>query len=150
MNNHEKPLPDVVIADDLPPRIKQGIYELAFVDYQTAKMFKGKAHKLIMQFRITTFGDSFGLILPRYYNVQHIIGNPQRHGRFKASKKGDFVREYLTLFPSRADRLDRIPMTPFQDVIIQGKVETVTFSRGKEIPKPLQYSKVAELRQVVS
>ena len=100
--------------------------------------------------RITTFGDSFGLILQRYYNVKHIIGKPQRHGRFKASKKGDFLREYLTLFPSRADRLDRIPMTPFQNVLIEGKVKTVTFSRGKDIPKPLQYSKIAELRRVVS
>ena len=143
-------LPDAVIADDLPPKVKQGIYELAFVDFQTARMFKGKADKLIMQFRITTFGDSFGLILPRYYNVQHIIGKPRRHGRFKASRKGDFLREYLTLFPSRADRLDRIPMTPFQNVLIEGKVKTVTYARGREIPKPLQYSKIAELRKVVS
>jgi hypothetical protein len=81
--------------------------------------------------------------------VQKVIGKPQRSGRFKCGKKGAFLREYLTLFPNQVQRLDRVPMSAFENVIIEGKIETVTHSSNKEIPKPLQYSRVSELRRVV-
>ncbi len=149
MSALKKALPDVVVADDLPPLIKQGVYELAFVEYRTANMFRGKAPKLIMDFRIVSMGRFFERIVPRYYNVQKVIGKPQRNGRFKCGKKGAFLREYLTLFPNQVPRLDRVPMSAFENVIIEGKIETVTHSSNKEIPKPLQYSRVSELRRVM-
>ena len=149
MTESRNALPDALIADDLPPLIKPGVYELAFVEYQTAIMFCGKALKLIMNFRIVSMGEFFEVIVPRYYNVQRVIGKPQRNGRFKCGKKGDFLREYLTLFPNQVARLDRIPMSAFENVLIEGKIETVTRSRNKAIPKPLQYSRVSELRRVL-
>ncbi len=143
-------LPDAFVDDDLPPLVKQGVYELAFVEYRTAIMFRNKAHKLIMTFRIVSMGEFFGLLLPRYYNVKKVIGKPQRSGRFKCGKKGDFLRDYLTLFPHKEPRLDRVPMSAYENVIIEGKIKTVTESRRKAIPKPLQYSCISELRRVVS
>ena len=142
-------LPDAIVADDLPPLIRQGVYELAFVEYRTANMFRGKAPKLIMDFRIISMGEYFECIVPRYYNVQRIIGKPERNGRFKCGKKGAFLREYLTLFPNLIQRLDRVPMSAFENVIIEGKVRTVVQSANKQIPKPLQYSCVSELRRVL-
>ena len=144
----KKGLPDVFVADDLPPLIKPGVYDLVFVDFKTAMMFKGKAPKLIMNFRIVSFGEYFETVLTRYYNVARVIGKAQRHGQFKASKKGDFLREYMTLFTGKVSRLDRIPMSYFESVMIEGKVTTVRRSRGRDIPKELQYSVINELRRV--
>ncbi len=141
-------LPDVGIADELPPLVKPGSYDLAFIDYKTALMFAGRAAKLIMRFRIITFGEHFETELYRYYNVARIIGRPARNGKFKCSAKGDFLREFATLFTGRITRLDRIPMSAFENVIIEGKVSTVTHSRGKAIPELLQYSVISELRKV--
>ncbi len=146
MNGAASTLPEVSVADELPPLVKPGIYDLAFIDYKTAMMFQGKAPKLMMNFRIVTFGEYFETELNRYYNVQRIIGQPQRHGRFKCSAKGDFLREYMTLFTGKANRLDRIPMSNFENVIIEGRVNTVKRSRGKDIPTELQYSVITELR----
>ena len=111
-------------------------------------MFKGKAPKLIMNFRIVTFGDYFETELSRYYNVKRIIGKPQRFGCFKPSMKGAFLREYMTLFTGKVNRLDRIPMSYFENAIIEGHVETVKRAQGKNIPTELQYSVITELRRV--
>lgn len=148
MNEPACALPEISVADDLPPKVKPGIYDLAFIDYKTAMMFQGKAPKLIMSFRIITYGKYFETELTRYYNIQRIIGRPQRRGPFKCSAKGDFLREYMTLFTGKVNRLDRIPMSNFENVIIEGRVDTVKRSRGKEIPKELQYSVITELRKL--
>lgn len=142
-------LPDISISDDLRPLVKPGLYDLSFVDFKTAVMFLGNAPKLVMTFRIVTMGKFFGIELNRYYNVQRICGKPQRHGQFKPSSKGDFVREYMTLFTGKVSRLDRIPMSFFESVLIEGKVDSVTRSRGRDIPKELQYSVIKELRRVL-
>ena len=54
----------------------------------------------------------------------------------------------MTLFTGKVNRLDRIPMSNFENVIIEGRVDTVKRSRGKEIPKELQYSVITELRKL--
>ena len=149
MNGSRNALPDAFIADDLPPLVKPGVYQLAFVRYQTAIMFRGMAPKLILLFRIITMGDFFELIVPRYYNVQKVIGKPRLNGQFKCGKKGAFLREYLTLFPHQVKRLDRVPMSAFANVIIEGMIRTVSRSANREIPKPLRYSCVSELRRVL-
>lgn len=137
------------VADDLPPLVSPGPYELMLGDFYTALMFQGRAPKLILNFTIVSPGKHYGTKVPRYYNVSKIIGKPQKGGRFKVGKKGDFLREYLTLFHYDGGRLDRLPMSRFQGVVILGQVETVKFARGKNIPKPLQYSKVSNLIRVV-
>ena len=113
-------LPTISAFDDLPPLVKPGIYELAFVDYRTANMFMGKAPKIVMTFRIVSMGKFHG-----------------------------FMREYMTLFTGRVSRLDRIPMSLFENVLIEGRVSTVTRAQGRDIPKELQYSTISELKRVV-
>ena len=141
-------LPEVSVADDLPPLVKPGTYDLVLVDFKTAIMFAGKAPKLIMAFRIVSLGKYFETELSRYYNVKRIIGKPQLFGRFQCSKKGDFLREYMTLFTGKISRTDRVPMSYYENVIIEGKVDTVKVSRGKGIPKELQYSVIRGLRRL--
>ena len=141
-------LPEISVADQLPPLVKPGVYDLAFIDYKTAMMFKGKAPKLIMNFRIVTLGEFFETELVRYYNVKRVIGKPQRHGRFKPASKGSFLREYMTLFTGRVDRLDRIPMSHFESALIEGVVDTVKRAQGRDIPGELQYSIITELRRL--
>jgi len=156
----EEQLPDVIIADEVLPLVKPRVYDMVFLRYETARMFRGKAPKLILWFKIADFtSEYFEAEVPRYYNVQEIIGKPGPSGRFKAGKKGDFLREYLTLFPAEAphnkkaekkmQRFNRIPMSVFKGVLIECKVSTVTHARGKPIPEPLQYSKIEELRKVL-
>ncbi len=140
---------DFQIANDLPPLVRPGLHEVMLDNFQTALMFQGKAPKLIMNFAIVSHGEDFGKRVPRYYNVAKIIGKPQREGQFKVSKKGDFLREYLTLFQYAGSRLDRLPMSRFNGVTIKAEIKTVKHSRGKDIPEPLQYSKVARLIKVV-
>ena len=133
------------IVGELPPKITPGNYDLVYVRHETARMFKGKAHKLIMHFRIVTMGEFFEAELPRYYNVMNVAPKRKKNGNFKAGLKCDFLREYCTLFPGRLNRRDRIPMSPFKGSIILGKVITVKEARGRPIPTELQYSRIDQL-----
>ena len=139
---------DFRVADDTPPLVRPGRYKVMLDDYRTALMFT-KAHKLILDFSIVSYGEYFGVRLPRYYNVIRFHGKAGRHGNFSASKKGDLLREMHTLFHHHPKRKDRIPMSLFNGAVIEADVTVVTESRGKKIPKALQYSKIARLIQVV-
>jgi len=133
------------IAGELPPKITPGEYDLVYVRHETARMFKGRAHKLTMLFRIVTMGEFFEAELPRYYNVQNVARKRKKNGNFKVGLKCDFIREYYTLFPGRITRRDRIPMSPFKGSIITGRVITVKEARGRPIPTELQYSRIDQL-----
>lgn len=135
---------DFLIDQNLPPLIAPGRYTVMLDHYQTAIMF-GKAPKLILHFKVTSFGEGFGSSIPRYYNVQKLIGKAQKNGRFKVSKTGDFLREYLSLFPEPAKRLDRLPMRRFKNVSIEAEIVTIKEWRGRSLPEALRYSKIAKL-----
>jgi hypothetical protein len=135
-------------SEDLLPKIKPGTYDLAFIEYETVRMFKGRAHKIVLWFRIVTMGEYFGAVLPRYYNVERVGKRRAKNGNFKAGLKGDFLREYCTLFPNLIQRRDRIPMSPFRQSIILGKIGTCKKARGREIPIELQYSRIEQLLKV--
>ena len=139
---------DFRVADDIPPLVRPGRYKVMLDDYRTALMFT-KAHKLILDFSIVSFGEYFGVRLPRYYNVLRFHGKAGQHGNFSASKKGDLLREMYTLFYHHPKRKDRIPMSLFNGAVIEADVTVVTEARGKKIPKALQYSKIARLVKVV-
>lgn len=141
-------LPDFEVCDDTPPQIPEGTYTVVFNNYKTALMF-GKAKKLIIEFTIIDFGPYHGLRLERYYNVTALKGKPQKSGKFRASKKGDFLREFISLFPDKFSRLDRIPMSAFLGTEIEAEVVTVKEARGNKIPIPLRYSKIGRLKRVI-
>jgi len=140
-NKHE------IIEGAAPPHIKSGVYDLVFDFYETVLLL-GRAPKLVLWFRIANEGESFGTRLPRYYNVKRIIGKPRRSGDFRIGWKADFIREYVSLF-GMPQRLDRIAMGGFKNHLIRGKVKTVTNDlRQRDIPEPLRYSVIQELRGI--
>ena len=131
------------------PLIPEKTYDLGFVSYSTYMML-GKSPKLIINFKIMEFGDYFGVTLSKYYGVQKLTSKPRKNGGFLVGRKSNFLRDFITLFPDQSvKRLDRIPMTRFQEHVIKGRVKTV--SKGfnqRDIPKPLQYSVIGELLEV--
>ena len=112
-------------------------------------MFQGKAPKLICTFTIVSHGEDHGKQVPRYYNVKRIKGKPALRGAFQAAATGDFARESYTLTNYGGRRLDRLPMTLLESLMIRCEIETVTSARGREIPEQLQYSKISRLIKVV-
>ena len=108
----------------------------------------GRAPKLVLWFRVLTMGEHFEKRLPRFYNITRLVGRPAKHGRFKVGRSSAFLREYLRLF-STTNRLDRIPMSRFEQHILVGKVRTVrTGGDQKRIPDALHYSVIDELLRV--
>jgi hypothetical protein len=133
---------------DRPPLILPGIYDFRFEYYETKVLF-GRAPKLILWFTIISFGEYFDRVrLPRYYNARKLMERPRKWGRFKVGYKSDFLREYATLFVT-PPRLDRVPMSEFERVIVVGKVRTVANgSKQESIPAALQYSVIGQLVEV--
>lgn len=124
----------------LPP----GLYDVAYERYYTWMMF-GRAPKLTLCFKVMTLGEYFEAPIQRHYNVAKLIGRPGTNGRFKVGFCSDFLREYASLFGAPT-RLDRIPMTRFENHILIAKVRTVSKgTQQREIPAGLQYSTISEL-----
>lgn len=138
----------VEIHGEQPPLIKPGRYKLAYIRHETAMLY-GRAPKLVIWFRIVSFGPYFETVLPRWYNVKCLIGKPKKNGRFKVGHKSDFLREYVSCFEdafARKGRLDRISIRRFENAILKGEVTTVSKnSSGDNIPEPLRYSKISRL-----
>ena len=135
------------IADD-DPLVEADLYELAYVSHTTSNMFgNARAPKLTLWFRIMDYGEFNGIILPRHYNIKNHVGRKGKYGDFKVGKKSDFLHEYLNVFPTASIiRLDRIPMTPLENVIIRGRVRTVTTDyKQRKKHQQTQYSVIAEL-----
>ena len=134
------------IEGDDSPLIPEGVYELGYVDHSTW-MFMGRQPKVVIWFSVIDLGDYFGLVIPAYYNVDRFIGRRGRNGGFKARKKSNLVRDFYRVFPHHAlTRLDRIPLSKFETVVIQGTVETVKQGYDQRaIPEPVQYSIVKRI-----
>ena len=139
--------PDGEISVDIGDlvRVPPGEYQLAFESYRTALVY-GRIPKVGLKFKIIDQGEHFGKELYRWYNVKGITGKPRKSGGFKVGRNGDFLIEYLTLFPTQLKRLDRISFSGFRKNVIRGRVETVKRnSRQKPLPEILQYSIIREL-----
>lgn len=134
--------------DGEPPElVPPGEYDLRFLYHETKRIFDRP--KLFLWFSIVTFGDHFEKRVPRYYGATRLIGPKGKGGRFKVGHKSDFLREFMTLFPVPAKRLDRLPMSQFENVMIVGHVRTV--ERGynqRPIPENARYSVVDQLLRV--
>jgi hypothetical protein len=126
------------------PLVRPGIYEMALINYRTASYFRSP--KLVLTFRIVTFGEFFGTEVDRFYNVKCIKGKPARRGLFKVGARSDFIREYCLISHASINRLDRISMTPLFNAVVTGKIETVKLdSRQRSIPEQIKYSRVSEI-----
>ena len=126
--------------------VPPGKYEFAYVGYETKRIFN--AEKLYMHFRIVNQGSHFGKMLTRYYGVT-IIGKIGKSGRFSAGWKSDLMIEHVNLFGQRPKRKSEVPITPYKNNIIVGRVATVKKNRKqRSYPELLQHSKIAELIRV--
>ena len=133
----------ISISEGRPPVVTPGVYDLVLVKWELLAMFGKRAQKLVLHFRIVSFGRYFELVIPRFYNVRKT-----RNGRFTAPWSSDLVREYGRLFgaPSRPDRLS---MEKFANVVVTGRVRQVTRDqRKRRLPPCFQYSVVGELISV--
>ncbi len=128
------------VVGDLIPIVPAGEYLVALDHYRTAMMF-GRQPKLIMGWRVVE-GERMGIVIPRFYNVRQLKSKPGNRGKFLIGRHSDYLHDYVRLH-GRPDRLDRMPMTPWRNCILRAEVGTVTSGRGgRELPEPLQYSKV--------
>lgn len=142
--------PDVLISGQMP-LIKPGIYDLSFMHSQTGYMF-GRAPKVMYWFKIISMGDYFDTKIPRYYNAKRLIGQPKKYGNFEVGVKSDLVREFFNLFPHyKCKRLDRLPTSMLEGVIVKGRVETVKKDyKQRKRHEILHYSIITELLEVKS
>jgi len=132
------------VAGDFGTLVKPGIYELGFKYHQTAVLF-GKAKKLILCFEFTEYGNTFGLPIARYYNVQGFKGKVGRNGKFIVGNRSAFIREFGILF-GKIKNPKFISINQFKGVTIKGKIKTVTRSYdGGPIPEGQEYSVIERL-----
>ena len=137
--------PKVEASED-SPLIPEGIYEMSYL-YHTTWVFMGRQPKVVVYFAITEPGDHFQVVLPAYYNVIKLIGRRCKGGGFKAAKKSHLVRDFCRVFPTQPlPRLDRIPLTRLESVIVRGSVVTVKKDFEQlDIPAAALYSRVARI-----
>lgn len=132
---------------DRPVLIAPGLYDVAFAGYSTFMML-GRAPKLHLRFRIMTMGEHFEKPISRFCNAKRLIGRPGESGRFKVGFHCDFLREFAALFGTPS-RLDRIPMSNFENHIFIATVRTVEKgSRQEQIPNGLTYSVISKLHGI--
>lgn len=135
-------------VSDFPPLVPPGEYGLKLIQHRTEVFYK--TPRLVFDFLITDFGSCHGIQLPRYYNVDRLIGKSGKNGGCKHKLSGNFMMEFYQLFPGEPRRrLDRIPLQMFYNVEIVGRVRTVTTNnRQQKLPGQLQHSVVGELLRV--
>ena len=133
-----------IVLPDERPLVPDGRYHFKLVYHETAYMFSSPRVTFLMT--ILDCGEFNGIALPRYYNVDRLVGKPRKNGRFVPSRGGDFLIDYYTLVPVQGRRLDRLPMAPLKDKIIYAETATVKKNnRGKELPEPMWHSKIQKL-----
>jgi len=121
--------------------VEPGEYDLGYICHGLHKM--GSYSKLVIWFRVLTYGPAFEATVARFYNIKDV----RKGGNFSVGRHSDFAREFLTLFPQKMERWDRLPIkSNFSGCIVTGIVQTVTTNKEqKAIPEQLQYSVVKEL-----
>jgi len=138
-------LPVIPTATDLLPKIPAGVYSVTYVAHETHKFFS-RSNKVVFWFRIIDFGDCFNAVLPRYYNVRRLTGKQGRSGQFVPGRSSDFIREYCKVSAAPISRLDRLPMSAFQNVAIKAHVRVVTKDgKQRDLAETLHYSVIDEL-----
>lgn len=135
----------VVVSGELPVLVEPGIYDLKF-DRRWLGKVHGTAFKLALWFQILDPGPYSGFKVARFYNVKR--ANPQG-GHFQVGPHSAFVREYCALFQTRVSTLRDVPISPFSEVIVRGRIKTVSSDRQQ---RPLTeancYSVVEELLEI--
>ena len=129
---------DEIVFDSPPPLVPEGLYELKFTGHEYARMFRNNT-KLIMNFRVTTFGAYFEVKLQRFYNIK------KQTRSYRATSGMDFTREMRNCF-NDAVLKKGMPFNLLRDRVILASVRTVTqTSRQKSLGDRNRYSVVGEI-----
>ena len=134
---------NVGTLDGDKPWIPDGEYELGYLDYSTFFIFR--VPKVVVRFKVLTFGDEFEKVVERWYRVKKIQGHPRRYGNFTVGSSSDCFREFCRLNHQHR-RKDRISYASIAHKIVIGRVRSVTIgSNQRELPEQAKYSVIAEL-----
>ena len=131
---------------DLPARVKPGTYEVTYVRHEVRHLFGGRAMKLVVWFRIVTFGTGFGVILPRYYNVGKADRSARSTSIFKAGFKSDLYRDYVRLLGEAPTKRSPISMANFRGKVFEARIRFVDRdSKQQPLAGAAQYSIIDRL-----
>jgi len=137
----------VSIDTDRPILIPEGEYNFLLTSIWKGFMYKGRAPKVFLTFRIMTEGPYYGQHLKRYYNVN---GFTKKNEVIPRGWTSYLVREYTVLF-GLPRTLKDIGLTKFKGKIIRGKVKTVKKDfKGKDLAEPNWHSCIDELTQLIT
>ena len=125
--------------------IPAGEYELAFEYFEVRRIHRNTP-KLVLWFRVVG-PEHMGFQVPAYFHLKPKAKHGTGRGApFSVGKRSEFLRQYVQLFRSAPTRLDRIPMSVFNNQVIVARVRLVKRNLlQRDIPKPLQYNVVDEM-----
>ena len=124
---------------DYPAHVPPGVYRLSYHHRRFVQRFDRTI--LEVYFKVQDFGEHFGKIIVRYYNVRL----SEKGKSFTASPQSDFVRDYCVVF-GRRPKFRLAPLNDFKRVIVEGEVGSVKkdYLRRKHL-ELMQYSTVKKL-----
>ncbi len=135
----------IALSGEVPCLLRPGVYDLVFERRWLGKVH-GNAFKLALWFRVVQPGDGYGARVARFYNIKQ-ADRSRRH--FSVGPHSDFVREYRSLFPGALRTLRDIPVEPFRNVIVRGRIKTVDTDRHQNsLPDAIRYSVVEALLEI--
>ena len=137
------------LSDDpnRPVLIDEGEYDFMLTDIWKGCMYKKRAPKVFLTFRIVTECQHYGRHLKRYYNVK---GFTKKNEIILPGWSCYLARDYGALW-GLPRKLKGIGVTRFKGKVIRGTVVTVkNNSKGKPLPESLWYSRIDELIKVIA
>lgn len=132
--------------ENIPALVPPGRYTVKFSHWSTFMPFP-KRTKLALYCAICDFGDAFGTLVPRFYNVR-AKGKLGKNGSFTAAWGSQLLKDYAAIC-GMAKRNDRIALTRYRNLILSVDIETVKIGREqRDLPTALQYSVIRKIRGI--
>ena len=116
--------------------ITPGNYTAVYNSHKIARSFAGK---LVVFYRIIEPGAAFEKIVPAWYQVRVI--DPKKCS-FSVRPLSKFARDWRVVFRHSPSRWDRIPMTALKGVLVTLGVRTVTTDHRQKRLDPMYHNSV--------
>jgi len=128
------------------PLLPEGEYTFMCLGHQKRKNRVG-SDKFVLKMQIQG-GVYDGIILLKHYGIRGITSE----GRIIVGEMSDLLRQYYAVTDApRLDRLDRMPMSAFNGLLIRASVITVKKDWNRdELPKQSHYSRVHKLLRKIT
>ena len=126
--------------------LPEGKYQVRLQGWEPV-MYLGKAPKICAEFMIVEYGEHFERLLYRWWNIKPTHSKLSKTA-WKVGKASNLFREYCAITERLPKRLDRIPLSDFQDHVIWAEVKTVKEARDQSvIPEAARYSIINKLER---